>query len=58
MKDEEHYKRAIDIIWKLCAIQDKNPESKTYGLWPPNFEDKLSEIGFPDFNFADFINNF
>lgn len=55
MKDEEHYKRAEDIIWKLCAIQDKNPESKTYGLWPPNFEDKLSEIGFPDFNFADFI---
>ena len=25
--------RACDVLWHACALQDKNPANKTYGIW-------------------------
>ncbi|MBR1969230.1 MAG: hypothetical protein IKA17_02625 [Clostridia bacterium] len=56
-KSESHYAIARNILYKLCMLQDRNPESPTYGLWPTSFEENLADISFPDFNFADFISS-
>lgn len=52
---EPYYDRASNILRKLCALQDQDETSRTYGLWPVTFEEKLSEMAVPDYNFADFI---
>lgn len=55
LRQEEYYDTARNILHRICNLQDRNPESHTYGLWPTSFEEKLCEVEFPDFNFADFI---
>ena len=52
MRQEEFYDAARNILHRICNLQDKNPESYTYGLWPTSFEEKLCEVEFPDFNFG------
>ncbi|MBP3360012.1 MAG: hypothetical protein J6N52_04095 [Clostridia bacterium] len=52
---EERYERAIGILKKLSALQDKNPESRTCGLWPYYMEESLEDMKAPDYNFAEFV---
>ena len=42
------------IFEKVISLQDDNPESETYGLWPYYMEEPLSEMDAPDKNMAGF----
>lgn len=46
--------RAREILKAVLALQDTDPESKTYGLWPWYLEEPLAKMAPPDFNWADF----
>ncbi len=50
--------RARDIIARAVALQDTDPHSNTYGLWPYFPEEDLSEMTDPDWNWADFCAKF
>lgn len=54
--DDGHYtKRAFDIIDKTISLQDQDPGSKTYGVWPYYMEEPLATKKAPvDYNWADF----
>lgn len=54
-KKTEYYKRAEKIFLSLAEIQDKDPQSKTFGLWPYYKEEPLKDMRAPDYNFSDFI---
>lgn len=45
---------AEDILRRVIALQDKNPSSRTYGIWSWFMEEPLSEMSPPDWNWADF----
>ena len=51
---EKYYDVAKGIIDKLCDVQDKNPDSETYGLWSYYYEEPLDKMIAPDWNWADF----
>jgi hypothetical protein len=46
--------RALDVLDRLEAFQDKDPKSKWYGLWSWYVEEPLSKMPAVDFNWADF----
>ncbi len=46
--------RAKEILKTVIPLQDQDPDSKTYGLWPWYLEEPLSKMAPPDFNWADF----
>jgi len=46
--------RAEAILKRVISLQDKNPESKTYGIWPWFLEEPLEKMSPPDWNWADF----
>jgi hypothetical protein len=46
--------RAKEILKSVIPLQDQDPSSKTYGLWPWYLEEPLSKMSPPDFNWADF----
>lgn len=46
--------RAQDILRAVLALQDPNPPSKTYGIWPWYLEEPLDKMSPPDWNWADF----
>ena len=46
--------RAATVIQKVLALQDTDPTSETYGLWPWLLEEPLTEMAPPDWNWADF----
>jgi hypothetical protein len=46
--------RAEDILRRVIAMQDQNPESKTYGIWSWFLEEPLDKMSPPDWNWADF----
>lgn len=46
--------RAIGIIEKVLHLQDVDPTSKTYGIWPWLYEEPLEQMAPPDWNWADF----
>ncbi len=50
----EDVERVNRILEKVLPLQDKNPESKTFGIWPYFLEETLEEMGMPDWNMADF----
>lgn len=52
--DEELRKRAQQVLRAVIALQDQNPESRTYGIWPWFYEEPLSKMSPPDWNWADF----
>ena len=54
-REESRYTAAEHIISEIIKAQDQDPESKTYGLWPHYFEEKLTEMSAPDYNMAEFI---
>lgn len=47
--------RAFDIIGKVISLQETDPEKDTYGIWPWFYEEPLSRMSPPDWNWADFI---
>ncbi|MCD6290493.1 MAG: hypothetical protein J7M34_08320 [Anaerolineae bacterium] len=46
--------QAIDILDRVLALQDINPDSPTYGIWPWFLEEPLDQMSPPDWNWADF----
>ncbi len=46
---------ALNILHRLLASQDTDPDSRTYGIWPYQFEEPLSQMQKPDWNWASFI---
>lgn len=46
--------RAEEILHRVIALQDQNPESKTYGIWSWFMEEPLDKMAPPDWNWADF----
>ncbi len=50
-----YQQRAFQIIAQVIAHQDQDPESETYGIWPYHYEEPLTEMAKPDWNWADFI---
>ncbi len=42
------------IIRTVCSLQDTNPESPTFGVWPLYMEESLDKQPRPDWNWADF----
>lgn len=55
LKQEAYYCRARQILQRLLTLQDTDPDSPTFGLWSYTLEESLQEMGFPDFNVADFV---
>jgi hypothetical protein len=51
---EDYKLRAIEVLWKVVPMQDTNPGSKTYGIWPWFLEEPLERMSPPDWNWADF----
>ncbi len=52
--DDAMRRRAEDILRAVIALQDQNPASKTYGIWPWYLEEPLDKMSPPDWNWADF----
>ena len=51
---EKNYELGQKIFQKVVSLQDSNPDSETYGLWPYYMEEPLEEMDAPDFNMAGF----
>lgn len=47
--------RANTVLEKLVEAQDVNPDHKTFGTWSWFYEEPLSAMSPPDWNWADFI---
>jgi len=52
--DPELLVRAEAILRRVIALQDQNPDSKTYGIWSWFLEEPLDKMSPPDWNWADF----
>ncbi len=52
--DPEFLARAEAILRRVIALQDQNPESRTYGIWSWFLEEPLERMSPPDWNWADF----
>lgn len=53
--DDQYSQRAFDIIEKTISLQDTDPQSRSYGVWPYYMEEPLATKKSPvDFNWADF----
>lgn len=52
--EEWRLKRACEVLDRVIALQDQNPESKTYGIWSWFMEEPLDKMSPPDWNWADF----
>ncbi len=46
--------RARKILRRVIALQDQDPESRTYGIWSWFMEEPLEKMSPPDWNWADF----
>jgi hypothetical protein len=51
----ERQTRAGEIVVQVLSLQDPDPTSKTYGIWPMYLEEPLGALAVPDWNYADFI---
>ena len=47
-------RRATEILRAGFALQDQDPESKTYGLWPCCLEEPIAGLATPDWSCGDF----
>ncbi len=52
--DAEHNQRGRELLEKVLRLQDTDPESRTFGVWPWYAEEPLTEMASVDFNWADF----
>lgn len=46
--------RALDVLDGALALQDTDPSNPTYGIWSWFYEEPLSQMSPPDWNWADF----
>ncbi|WJH32833.1 hypothetical protein N6H14_21530 [Paenibacillus sp. CC-CFT747] len=46
--------RAFSILEQIVSLQDDDPASPTYGIWSWFYEEPLSQMAPPDWNWADF----
>jgi hypothetical protein len=46
--------RAQAILARVIALQDQDPNSPTYGIWPWFLEEPIEKMSPPDWNWADF----
>jgi len=46
--------RAEKILRRVISLQDADPQSRTYGIWPWLLEEPLDKMSPPDWNWADF----
>ena len=46
--------RALAILDRVLPLQDLDPTSATYGIWPWLLEESLAQMSPPDWNWADF----
>jgi len=46
--------RAAQVVRKVLSLQDTDPQSRTYGIWPWLLEEPLAKMSPPDWNWADF----
>lgn len=46
--------RAAAIIGRVLSLQDTDPTSRAYGIWPWLLEEPLDQMAPPDWNWADF----
>ncbi|TLS54165.1 hypothetical protein FE782_02125 [Paenibacillus antri] len=51
----QHRERAFEVLTRLVEAQDTNPENKTFGIWSWFYEEPLTQMAPPDWNWADFI---
>jgi len=52
--DPARLERAEAILDRVIALQDQDPGSRTYGIWPWFLEEPLDRMSPPDWNWADF----
>ncbi len=52
---EEAIQKGLNILRKVLALQDQNPDSPTYGVWPYLWEEPFEKMKNPDWNWASFI---
>jgi len=52
--EPRHVERAAAVIRKVLSLQDTDPASRTYGIWPWFLEEPLEKMSPPDWNWADF----
>ena len=50
----ERLERAEQILRRVIALQDQDPNSRTYGIWSWFAEEPLDQMSPPDWNWADF----
>jgi len=50
----ERLERAEQILRRVIALQDQDPNSRTYGIWSWFMEEPLDHMSPPDWNWADF----
>jgi len=53
--DPDDERRAVDVLEAVLDLQDRDPDSDTYGIWPWFYEEPLAEMSPPDWNWADFL---
>jgi hypothetical protein len=51
----EYRQRAYDMLEHIVSLQDQDPASATFGIWPWYYEEPLQQMAAPDLNYADFI---
>lgn len=51
---KEHQDQGNSLLEKVLALQDQNPESKTFGVWSWYAEEPLTQMAYVDYNWADF----
>ncbi len=51
----EHQEKGRNLLEKIIALQDQDPNSRTFGIWPWYAEEPLKSMAFPDYNWADFM---
>ena len=52
--DPDRLKRAEQVLGRVIALQDQDPNSRTYGIWSWFMEEPLDKMSPPDWNWADF----
>jgi hypothetical protein len=52
--DELSRRQCVSILEKLLSLQDGNPVSPTYGIWPWLAGEPIERMSPPDWNWADF----
>ena len=52
--DPARCERAARMLRRALQAQDRDPQSRTYGVWPYYWEEPLGQMEAPDANWADF----